>query len=237
MLRTSTSFHSDWVHFVRAAVKRTPSPIFYQHVTHEVFKTLVKLEYPCVEGGSDAAVKSICREEENVLRYVAGYVCRKLRNKIEKSSLPNKDDLVLCLLDMSGDDDREEDGTEDWLNAIDRGGLWHVSDQTYGLFYVVEEVVRKHFTRTNAHKLTDTSKHSLIRAINENEDVMFQWCIMTAGAKDGDATLLLHMIVELYITLRGFSFAASFIEQYKKATKRVLQKGKGIRKELFTSNV
>ena len=108
MLRTSTSFHSDWVHFVRAAVERTPSPIFYQHVTHEMFKMLVKLEYPCVESGSDAAVKSISREKENVLRYVAGYVCRKLQNKIKKSSLPNKDDLVLCLLVMMMTEKRME---------------------------------------------------------------------------------------------------------------------------------
>ena len=34
---------------------------------------------------------------------------------------------------MSGDEECEE-GSEDWLNAIVRGGLWHVSDQTYSFF-------------------------------------------------------------------------------------------------------
>ena len=77
--------------------------------------------------------KRITLEEVNVIRYISGYVCRK---KIEDSSLANKDDLVLCLLGMGGDEERvESDESEEWLNTIDRGGLCRVSDQTYSFFY------------------------------------------------------------------------------------------------------
>ena len=51
--------------------------------------------------------------------------------KLESSSLPNKDDLVLLLHDLAGDEEREDDGTDDWLDAVDKGGLWHMNDQMY----------------------------------------------------------------------------------------------------------
>ena len=58
-------------------------------------------------------------------------MCRKLQVKLESSSLPNKDDLVLLLHDLAGDEEREDDGTDDWLDAVDKGGLWHMNDQMY----------------------------------------------------------------------------------------------------------
>ena len=62
-------------------------------------------------------------EEEKALHYVAGYVCRKLKERLESSSQPNKDDMIVCLMELSGDEMNEERGTEPWTNLIDRGGL------------------------------------------------------------------------------------------------------------------
>ena len=132
-----------------------------------------------------------------------------LERKLKTASLENKDNLVLCLLGMSGDEERvESHESEEWLNSIDRGGLCRVSDQTYSLFYAVEDVVRKHFTQEKAHHLTDVNKHTLIKAVEENEEVLFQWCILTADTSNEDAMLLLHMITELYITIRTDSDGA-----------------------------
>ena len=181
--------------------------------------------------------KEITREEENVLRYVAGYICRKICDKLQATSLPHKDDLILCIHDMCGHDESEGEGTKDWINAVDRGGLWHVNDQTYSIFYALEDLVRKHFTRFAVRRLTDGSKQSLITTLESDEDILFQWCMLTASTDDNNASVLLHRIIELYVTTRGFSFASSCVELYKKSSKRPLQKGKGIRKELFTSNV
>lgn len=36
LLRSSATFHEFWMKFVKEAVAKTPSPAFYQHVTHEV---------------------------------------------------------------------------------------------------------------------------------------------------------------------------------------------------------
>ena len=161
------------------------------------------------------------REEENALRYVAGYTCRKVCNKIQSSSLENKDDLIICVNDMCGREVNEE-GTEDWLNAIDRGGLWHVNDQTYSLFYTLEYLVRAYFA---VHAHTAGSKQALTAILESNEDVRFQWCMITASIDDKDATELLHRLIELYITIRRFSFATSCVEFYKTSHKKSLQKG------------
>ena len=78
---------------------------------------------------------------------------------------------------------------------------------------------------------------TVVSAVLNNEDVLFHWCMLAAGTDDADATKLLKMMVELYVTIRGFSFATSCVEIYKQSTKKTLQKGKGIRKEVFTSNI
>ena len=75
-------------------------------------------------------------EEENALHYVAGYVCRKIQNKIANSNVKDKEEMVFISVELCGDGDWN---TEEWTNAIDRGGLWHVNDNTYILFSILEE--------------------------------------------------------------------------------------------------
>ena len=78
------------------------------------------------------------------------------------------------------------------------------------------------------------SKEKIIKSIIVNEEM---WCMISSDADEPESNELLHMIVELYVTIQGFSFASSIVEMYKKRSKKVLQKGKGLRKELFTSSV
>ena len=65
-------------------------------------------------------------------------VIRKLRERIDSSSNPRKDEIVLLLMECAGDEMDSNDGTEMWLNMIDCGGLWHFNDQTYSLFEIME---------------------------------------------------------------------------------------------------
>ncbi len=54
---------------------------------------------------------------------------------------------------FSGDESDEEQGTEQWANAIDRGGLWHINDNTYFIFYLMEEEIRKHLVISSVKML------------------------------------------------------------------------------------
>ena len=66
--------------------------------------------------------------ELNVVRYTADYVCRTVKSDVAKTKRKDKEELLLCLMEMSGDEGNEDRETEDWTNARDRGGLWHISD-------------------------------------------------------------------------------------------------------------
>ena len=69
-------------------------------MTDKVFKDLVKCEYPVNPAipSSNSPMSDLTFKEKNALRYVAGYVCRKVREQLESSSLSNKDELVLLVM-------------------------------------------------------------------------------------------------------------------------------------------
>ena len=50
--------------------------------------------------------------------------------------------------------------------------------------------------------------------------------------KEDVADKILNMIVDLWITIRGFSLASAWVEQFKAHSKKTLQKSKGLRKQL-----
>ena len=51
-------------------------------------------------------------------------------------------------LDLLNDGDEEKDGSQDWLQLIDRGGLTHVNNNTFEMFVV--RITPAHPSRTNA---------------------------------------------------------------------------------------
>ena len=54
---------------------------------------------------------------------------------------------------------------------------------------------------------------------------------------DNDVTsAVLKQIVKLYVTIRGFAFTTSYLELYKQAHKKTLQKKKALRRELCPSD-
>lgn len=117
---------------------------------------------------------------------------------------------------------------------IDRGGLLHVNYDTYTLFYLIEEDVRRHLTIDKLHKQQSGNKDIIIETVLKSEDISFQWSMLASTLDYDLSKTLLDMIIKEYITLRGFAFGASCLELYKQKTKKTLQKKKGIRKKLFT---
>lgn len=69
----------------------------------------------------------------------------------------------------------------------------------------------------------------MISGVVNNEDVLFQWCMLSVELDDKIAIQLRDMIIELYVTVRGYAFANSCMEQSKKKT---TQKSKGTRSKI-----
>ena len=60
--------------------------------------------------------------EKNALRYVGGYVTRRLHQKRTKSKHKLKKELWTCLTEMNDvDPDEMSDESDDWMKCVDRG--------------------------------------------------------------------------------------------------------------------
>jgi len=79
----------------------------------------------------------------------------------------------------------------------------------------------------------------MIRKVIEDEDVQFYWIISTADFEIDDMEthdLLLYKIVELFITMHGFSKASAWMEKYKQSVKKTTQRSKSLCRDLHDNN-
>ena len=100
------------------------------------------------------------------------------------------------------------------------------------LFYAMEEKVREHFHPRKISPLAEGSREHIEECVLENDEVLFQWCMLTADADDDVGAVVLGMLVKLWITVRGFSFTSAWLEQFKQRKKTGLEKAKALRKTL-----
>ena len=59
----------------------------------------------------------------------------------------------------------------------------------------------------------------VVGAIISNNDVAFYWSMLCTGAGDKEKDELLSRIVDLWVTIRGFSFERSWMEMFKQTNK------------------
>ena len=97
--------------------------------------------------------------------------------------------------------------TTEWMRLINRRGLYQVNNMSYLLFREIELEFRKHVRSSNLQMGHLSSRDNVIRAIVENDNILFQWCLLATDLEEAEEQQLLPMIVELYVTTRGFSFA------------------------------
>ena len=65
-------------------------------------------------------------------------------------------------------------------------------------------------------KNANIKKEDVIEDIIHNDDVLFRWTAVTSDLDDEDLTKeLLQHIVELWVTINGFSAAGAWMEYYK----------------------
>jgi len=238
LLRSKADFVSRWTTFIKAT-GTTVKPVVFQHLTDVIFRKLLddrlKIQYV---NGTDDEDTEMRKSERGVLRYISGYICRHLRKKIERESHPFREEMVVCLMELVKSQDFEElYGTdEEWTDSIDRGGLWHVKEFTYQFFLAVEEAVRSALQKL-AHPVPP-SKLDMIQKITDDEDVEYYWSIVAANFEFDDREIhevLLNKIAELYVTVRGFSYANGWLEKYKQRTKESTQKRKSLCREVHDS--
>ena len=129
-LRTSEDFTKKWDEFFAPSVSERSFPSFTQYVSRKILHRIIEISYDidCLEHVEFQHISSL---ECEALRYVAGYVCRKIQ-EVKASSDGKKEAILLCLSElqkeMSVDNINNDEGH--WIDRIDRGGLWHVNENT-----------------------------------------------------------------------------------------------------------
>ena len=155
-LRSSRPYKDLWATLLRRSIATEACPIFYQFVTDAIMEELIKHHFS-VEVVEKEHEASLDYEERNALRYTAGYVIRSLTKKLQRAAHSMKKELIFCLSTITEEDIGGDDGmeSEEWTNAIDRGGLKQVSDMAYMLFAQMELILCKHLNSRRASELSD----------------------------------------------------------------------------------
>ncbi len=216
---------AGWTSFLSQSISVKACPIFYQYVTDIVFK-MIKKRYRIMPVQSGAEESSLTYEEIKALRYAAGYVPRAVGKKLRKSTHPLRAELTLCIMDLVDEADDVEDQSQDWIKANDRGGPTHVNDMVYQVFLATELIVRR---QLRGGQFIDRPK--LQKKVCEDDDVLLYWSMASGDWDKEESQALLNLIVDLWITIRGFSYASAWMEQYKAAICKSVQKFKGVRKK------
>ena len=77
-----------------------------------IIKKMIKVEFPLPPSDTiEHPDRPLTFEGKNALRFVAGYVCRKVRTSLERSSIIGKDDMIFCIMSFAGDEE-DDGGTE-----------------------------------------------------------------------------------------------------------------------------
>ena len=116
------------------------------------------------------------------------------------------------------------DDSEEWVNAVDRGGLVHVSSDTFMLFHSLEMELRQHFSKEKMVGMDDCFRAEVKQSIVEDVDMQFYMGRVAEDLDKEEKAELLSMIVD--IVVQGFSFSRSLLESYKQIHKKALQKSR-----------
>uniref|UniRef100_A0A1X7TA66 Uncharacterized protein n=1 Tax=Amphimedon queenslandica TaxID=400682 RepID=A0A1X7TA66_AMPQE len=235
-IRSSKEFQQAWTEVVTYAIDESSAkPSFFQHVTENIFSSLISLHYKKeVTTATQPSYIKLTNIEENIIRYVAGYICHKMKLKLENSK---NLDLLLIVAEMIGYDDENDksfSSSECWTNIVDRGGLVHVNDTTYLMFCAFEKELQQ-YLKIDRAVMGQNDANLLVDSLTSNVDAQFLWNSILEihpHIDSSSSNQLLRDMVSLFVNVRGFAFAKSLLEAYKEVSAKPLQKSKGLRKAL-----
>ena len=165
MLRTSAKFTRQWKNYLEV-VGIESKAVFIQTVTSKVFEQLLIDTY-IAKTAQDEKEVQFTYEEENTIRYMAGFVVRKVQKKLDA-----KDVEMLIESDKAA---ITGSSSAEWVNIIDRGGLVHVTDACYQLFLAIEHVTRQELQLSKISSMDDNFRKHLDNnfMLSNDDDLLF----------------------------------------------------------------
>ena len=138
----SKELRDIWSKFYSAVKRERFDPLIEQQVNLKLFEGVLTTHFQVTPPSASPLNTSpqpqeLSEEEEQIVRYAAGYVPMSLLKKHEKSESV---EFVECLSKMAvnGDESSLLSYTLEWSRAINRGGLFEINDDAYRLFKEIE---------------------------------------------------------------------------------------------------
>ena len=118
---------------------------------------------------------------------------------------------------------------KNWCKLIDRGGLHHCTKEFKMTLFSFEKTVKENTLITQDKIPLEIIKHKLKLSTTSTSywNECFNMNTLTEAKEH-----LLELIINEYVNLRGFAFAARWMEKYKYNNKRNVVKSKGLRNKL-----
>ena len=86
----------------------------------------------------------------------------------------------------------------------------------------MELVIRKHLSTRSVHSVNDGFKEVVMKAIMTK----MSSSITALDWDEEESAALLQLVVDLFVTVRGFAFVSAWIALYKQVTRKSMQKSK-----------
>ena len=97
--------------------------------------------------------------------------------------------------------------------------IFKVNDEAFSFFTELEMKLRHHLINI-FNENAELRKESIIDSLMADEDILFSWIFVLGEVYEPDESIeLLREVIELWLTIRGFSAAGAWMEYYKQNKK------------------
>ena len=124
---------------VISSTQEAVNQLFVQIFARNLFEYLMLKHEAVEQDGNRKLMKNLSKEEQNAVRYTAGYVTTRLPRKTHKLG-----NLKQVFDNMTTDYDKDTrlNFSKEWVTAQTRGGLTLINDVTHLLFCQLEKLIR-----------------------------------------------------------------------------------------------
>ena len=200
-----------------------------QHRSKSVSKALQIQE---IYVGENALKPSLNTTDRSVVSYIAGYVVRKTRDRLQRQQHSERVATIVNVLShMVPGGVGQQTPTMTFPNllgqSLTRGGLTQVDQATYNFFCYLEVSIRPFLNLSRFRSSTRKSDTELLSQLVENSSLLRPNWPYTAKLPIEDSNLLLTLFVDLYFRVRKWAYLKVYKEQKKLKTTQALLKAAG----------
>ena len=133
---------------------------------------------------------------------MAGYVVKHTRDKIKSIGHTMQETLLHGLDELCSSHhphNYSKDESEQWINSVDRGGLVHVTHDSFMIFHSMEMELRQHFNKQRVVDMQDEFRAHVKESIVADVDVHFY---MDRAAEDLEMEEKVELLGHLHCCAR-----------------------------------